>query len=331
MWHLGHMHVHPRQFSTSSPQSASTLESKRAIFEKVGDIKMRWATFLLMLSVSLGGCASERIITQSHSYYQDINKLALQEVIDNIDATIDDPYRIPTRTTFGKGNLTFTDNAQASISLPLAMTPTSRGTFGANLGSYIDSYQLSIGPEVNAETLAKLRDVYRTLVYPGPFHSVARIPGNNHRWLYWTNSATPETDDPPPKATMVGSGRRHDIYVTDREAFFKFVLLTFGYEASPNPMISEVVIARPVVRRGKGSVVSDQPSQGRTPRDRGSDPTKKGDAGKQAGGASSTQRGVPKERQEPTILLLPRGQNPFILNREPPTENPNALPVPSVR
>jgi hypothetical protein len=195
---------------------------------------MRHLLNTVIAAVALAGCAHERIVSKSGSYYKDLSRLAQQEVIDNIDETIINPYRIPSRTTFGKGNLTSTDNGNASLAVPLHATSSNSGVATANVGSISDSYQIALVPEVDGVALGTLREVYRAAVYPESFKISAgvlgKIIGKKGRWLYWrkVDGSIQPGEEPPLASTPVGKGQNYEIWVTDLEAFAQFVLLTYG-------------------------------------------------------------------------------------------------------
>lgn len=271
--------------------------------------------------VLLSGCAEERLLTQTNSYYQGITSLPEQEIVNNIDATIDNPYRIPTRTTFGKGNLTFTDNAQATISVPLHLFSSTAGSAGGNAGAFTDSYQLAIDPETRSVVLAALRDLYRALV-DSRFKSKTPIPRGGH-WLFWTNlDGTPSKHEPPANAFSIGRGLRHELFVDDAEAYYDFVLLTYGYVTSTR---RDQTVADQGVKQPNKTRPGVPPA--RTPS------TEKPSAGGSSGQPTQAapREGVPDERIKPSFAPPSREISPApptILERREPTDNPSALPVP---
>ncbi|MCJ2121801.1 hypothetical protein [Methylobacterium sp. J-077] len=190
---------------------------------------------LIIIALSLAGCARERINIGSSTYYKDLSKLQKQEVIDNIDATIDDPYRIPSRTTFGRGNITATDNDNLNVAFPFNPLPTNAGTATLGLGQYLNTYQIALIPEIRGNALNILRDIYRSAVYPGLYGKSVNVSAVVHArspWLFWTylDGSQASNEEPLPyDAVFIGVGQNHRIYTTDQDAFGKFILLTLGH------------------------------------------------------------------------------------------------------
>ncbi len=174
---------------------------------------MRAPSLAIAVAIAVSGCAHERIISKTSSYYKDLGALSQQEVIDNLDATISNPYRIPSRTTFGRGNLTSTDNGNASLAMPLHATSNNSGVATANVGSISDSFQIALVPEVDGTALRALREVYRAAVYPDIFPrsaiALASIIKNKGRWIYWRNidESIDLDNNPPVGASLWGKGK----------------------------------------------------------------------------------------------------------------------------
>lgn len=185
---------------------------------------------LLVIAVAVGGCANERIIAQSSKYSENISALPIREVINNFDKTVENPFFIPARTTYGSGQLTFTDNNQITITQPFHNIARSSSSLGLDAGQFIDQYTLSVQPETNANNLLILRNIYHDAVYHDEFGSRRSNQKRSPRWLFWNNiDGTPSPHPALVEAMQyIGTGNRHEFYVSDPKAFSDFILKSFG-------------------------------------------------------------------------------------------------------
>lgn len=198
------------------------------------------------LVFALGGCAEQRIVSDSHSYYRKLSALSRQEVIDNIDEMIGYEYSIPSRTTFGKGNLTITDAGTGSAAIPFHILSTNAGTATATVGSVSDAYQIALVPEVDGSALSALRQAYLAAVFGDKPENAAIaktlaavLRTDDTRWLYWIGKdGRGPYNGPPPNSVMIGEGINYLIYTTKPEIYTRFVLLTYGSTAAKDRAIA---------------------------------------------------------------------------------------------
>lgn len=227
---------------------------------------MRPRFSIVVAAFILSGCADERIIEGSRSFSANVSHLQRQEVIDNIDETIDNRFRIPRRTTFGKGSLQFADAATLQISVPLHLFDKNAGSASGSAGSENNTYQLSIAPDIDGPALKILREIYQGAVYPDDYKSVAlalrKVLGSEDtHFIYWGDLDAPALNSPAGlQMFRVGQGLHHSIWTNNPDTFENFVLLTYGTSPetsrvsdTSNPALIQTFVGGSVPTHGAGS------------------------------------------------------------------------------
>ena len=292
---------------------------------------------LCLGSMLMTGCAGVRVIDHSDTFAANVSQLPQTEVIENLDETVDYPFRIARRSTFGKGTLLSTDSAQASVAVPLHLFATTPGSVTGQAGNVLDSYSLDVSPEVDGVTLQILRHAYQAAVYPDVYQDAAKslaavIGSSDRKWLYW-NDLNGNKSGREPEAGMwpVGRGRNHEFWVKDPEVFAQFVLLTYGKSAESNRASNNegpgLVSIGPQVRRGRRASLDPGVHRERPPRgvlgSRPANPSAPAPSGQPGGIAPPVQSGdvTPPPKMKPQ-----NKENQFLILRDttkPPLSSPN--------
>jgi hypothetical protein len=188
---------------------------------------------LLAVAWLAAGCSAQQLALQVADLSETTSKIENDQILANLSAFIDDPYRTPSHVTLGTGQASTSRSVTGSMTLPQFdfSQPSRSGTASGTLGS---AMQWQMAPVIDPDDQKRLQALYQFAIYctgeggaPLPvcrnfaaeYPAIGYRPGSSmrdprrevarmrERWLYWGEAAR------PPGAISAGTYGRHALYV----------------------------------------------------------------------------------------------------------------------